>query len=111
MTNVDELLQKITKIENDFSEMKMASKEVLNLSEACRYLDLSESSMYKMTHKGLIPSYKPNGKRLYFKRSELDSWLLRIPQKKLDHNEINKAAADYLIKNKSKSLSYDFSKC
>jgi hypothetical protein len=30
-----------------------------------------------MTSKGEITYYKPNGKLIYFKRSDLDDWMLR----------------------------------
>jgi len=45
---------------------------------------------------GIIPSYKPNGKKLYFNREELNSWLLS--NKHYSKDEIENEAANYLIK-------------
>lgn len=52
-------------------------KEVLTLNEACQYSGLSKSKMYKHTSSGQIAFYKPEGKFIYFKRTELEEWLLR----------------------------------
>jgi len=60
------------------------------------YLEVSHSHLYKMTSSGTVPFYKPNGKKLYFKRGELDAWLLSNRSSSKD--EIEQQAADYLIK-------------
>lgn len=52
-----------------------AGKEILTLEEAAIFLGLTKSAMYKMTHKQVIPFYRPNGKMVYFEKSELLSWL------------------------------------
>ncbi|MEO1486993.1 MAG: helix-turn-helix domain-containing protein [Bacteroidota bacterium] len=51
-------------------------KPILNLDEASRYCGLSKSRMYQHTAKKKIPHYKPEGKLIYFKREDLDNWLL-----------------------------------
>ena len=53
------------------------NKEIFNFNEACRFLDYSGSYLYKLTHLKKIVHYKPNGKKLYFKRTDLEDWLLR----------------------------------
>jgi excisionase family DNA binding protein len=53
------------------------NKEIFNFNEACTFLDYSKSYLYKLTHLRQIPHYKPNNKKLYFKRSDLEEWLLR----------------------------------
>ena len=52
--------------------------------------------MYKLTSSKSIPHYCPQGKRLYFKRADLDNWLLR--NRKDSQDEVDQQAADYLIK-------------
>ncbi len=70
------------------------SKPHLDFEEACDYLGLSESYLYKLTHKKLIPHYKmPTGKKLVFRKDELDKWL-RVPVSTVD--EIDQQAYDYL---------------
>lgn len=51
------------------------AKEVLTLEEAAMFIGVKRSQLYKMTHKQAIPFYKPNGKLVYFERSELLKWL------------------------------------
>lgn len=45
------------------------------------YTGLSKTYLYKLTASRKIPCWKPFGKMLYFKRSELDAWMLQHPIK------------------------------
>jgi excisionase family DNA binding protein len=90
------ILEKLNSIEMMLMEQNMLKKEVLSFNEAAIYLEVSHSHLYKMTSTGVIPSYKPNGKKLYFNRKELDSWLLSNRQS--SQEEIEQQAANYLIK-------------
>ena len=47
-------------------------KTVLNFAEACEFTGLSKTYMYKLTHQGRIPHFKPHGKNIYFNREELE---------------------------------------
>ena len=58
-------------------ELSILQKGVLNSQEAARYLGLSLSRLYKLTCYKQIPHFKPNGKRCFFNREELDSWRMR----------------------------------
>ena len=49
----------------------------MNLAEVAEYLSVSRGCIYKMTSTGEIPHYKPNNKRLYFRKSEIDAWWSR----------------------------------
>lgn len=91
------ILEKLNSIEKMLMEQNMLKKEVLSFNEAAIYLEVSHSHLYKMTSTGAVPSYKPNGKKLYFNRRELDSWLLSNRQ--TSQEEIDQQAADYLVKN------------
>lgn len=96
---MDPIIERLDKLEKMIESQAIYTKEVLNFNEACRYLELSSSHLYKLTSTASIPYYKPNGKKLYFKREELDAWLLRNRSETQD--EIDRKAADYLI-NKGK---------
>ncbi len=93
---MDELLQRLERIELLLESQKLVHKEVLNFNEACQYLELSQSHLYKLTSTAAIPHYKPNGKKVYFKRVELNSWLLR--NRTTSQDEIETMATDFLIK-------------
>src|SRR5689334_11176192 len=96
----DTILQKLANIETMLQEQNLLKKDVLNVNEASAYLDMSASHLYKMTSQKQIPHFCPQGKKLYFKRAELDEWLLRNRQDSRD--EIETLAANYLLTNKRK---------
>jgi len=77
--------------EKNIEEKLYFLKPVLNFEEACKYTGLSKSWMYKLTHRGTIPHYKPDGKKLYFKTKEVENWMLR--NKVLSEDEIRSKAA------------------
>ena len=94
------ILDKLTEIASKLDEQNLLQKTVLNFSETCKYLDVSESHLYKLTSTKQIPHFCPQGKKLYFKRIELDDWLQRNRQSSTD--EIDKLATEYILKNKRK---------
>lgn len=81
---LDELKQRLLTLEKNF----YLSKKVLTFEEACSYMGISESLLYKLTAAKEVPHYKPRGKMLYFDKEELDSWLL---QNKEPYKSVNKA--------------------
>lgn len=81
------LFQKLDKIVELLESQKLVQKTVLNFNEACLYLDISPSHLYKLTSARQIPHFCPQGKKLYFKREELDQWLQRNRQNTLQEIE------------------------
>lgn len=73
----------------------------MTFSEAAVYLNLSKSYLYKLTFQRLIPHFKPMGKKIYFKREDLETFLLRRPvpttealeQKAVNRLNLRKVAA------------------
>jgi excisionase family DNA binding protein len=63
--------------QTESNEVLITQKQVLTFEEACKYSGLSKSKMYKHTSTSNITFYKPEGKFIYFKRTELEEWLLR----------------------------------
>lgn len=51
--------------------------------------------MYKLTHQGRIPHFKPHGKNIYFNREELEQWLLQNPVRTAEQKE--REAVDYVV--------------
>lgn len=89
------ILQKLASIEKLLSEQNLLKKEVLNFTDACKYIDASPSHMYKLTSTRKIPHFCPQGKKLYFKRTELDVWLQRNRQ--ITNDELEQQAADCIV--------------
>jgi excisionase family DNA binding protein len=81
------LFQKLDKIVELLESQKLVQKTLLNFNEACLYLDISHSHLYKLTSARQIPHFCPQGKKLYFKREELDQWLQRNRQKTVQEIE------------------------
>ena len=73
---VDKLMERIDELE----KMVKQTKAVLGFNEACKYIGVSESLLYKLTAAKEVPHYKPRGKMLYFDREEIDKWLLQNKQ-------------------------------
>jgi len=91
------ILDKLTEIANKLDEQNLLQKTTLNFNEACKYLDVSPSHLYKLTSTKQIPHFCPQGKKLYFKREELDAWLQRNRQT-ADDSETD--AADLVIRSR-----------
>ncbi|MFL0070083.1 helix-turn-helix domain-containing protein [Tenacibaculum maritimum] len=91
----DKILKKLVELETLINKQEVLLKQVLNLNEAAKYLDISKSHLYKLTSRKEIPFYCPQGKRLYFKKDELDQWLTRNRSASLA--ELETRAANYLF--------------
>lgn len=84
----------ILKLADNIGELQILQKTVLNFEEACTNLSISQCHFYRLKAHRLIPHFCPQGKKLYFKRDEIDTWLLG--------NRRSSAATDYIIRNRSK---------
>lgn len=63
-------------LEGIYSLMRTNQKnELLTFDDAVYMLGFSKSYLYKLTSQRQIPHYKPIGKTIYFKRSELMQWI------------------------------------
>lgn len=65
---------------------KTVNNEVFTLEEACEYLSISKSSLYKMNMVKTIPFYKPK-RKVYYKKSDLDIYLNSNPNSSIDANK------------------------
>ncbi len=89
----EQIQDQLTRIEAILKDQK---EKPLSFLEACKYTGLSKSYMYKLTFKGEIPHYKPNGKMIYFTKQDLDNFLLR---NRVESNEaIDQKALDFVTK-------------
>jgi excisionase family DNA binding protein len=50
-------------------------KQYLNVVEASVYTGFTPKYIYQLVNKGLIPHYKPTGRKLFFKIEDLDEWI------------------------------------
>ena len=68
---IEELQKRIEAVEDILDN----AKEVLTVEEASRFMDIARSSLYKMTSDRSIPFYRPNGKMIYFEKSDILAWI------------------------------------
>lgn len=73
---MENILKRLNEIEALIKRNYALNKEVLTLEESAEFLGLSKSALYKMTSKREIAFYQPGGKKVYFRRVELESWIL-----------------------------------
>lgn len=76
----------------------LAAKNVLTINDAALLTGLSVSHLYKLTSARKVPFFKPNPKLLYFKRKELEEWMMqnRVSTKA----ETEQAAVNYCVANR-----------
>ena len=83
LTSVEAILKKLDPIESLLERIALlekniyTTKQVFTFQEACMYIGISESMLYKLTSGKEIPHYKPRGKMIYFAKEDLDEWLLQ----------------------------------
>ena len=71
-------MDELKRIELKLDELKKSiqfQKSILSVSEASDYTGYSLSFLYKLIHFNKIPYYKPNGRKVFFDREVLDSFL------------------------------------
>ena len=82
----------------ELESLVYASKNVLSFEEACKYLNLSKSYLYKLTSAQMIPHYEPQGKMIYFEKDALEAWLRQNPVK--TQAQISQEASNYILTHK-----------
>lgn len=88
---------KMEKLISLLENNNLRHKEILSFQEAVAYLDVSKSFLYKMTSSNSITFFKPSGKLIYFRKADLDQWVLRNEISNLDNLEEN--INTYILKN------------
>lgn len=69
-----EMKQQLDRIEQ---YAKIAAKTMLTIKEASFILGMSEQSVRNKARSNELPCYKPNVNRLYFKKDELEAWMMQ----------------------------------
>lgn len=102
------LLEKVNRIETLLNNIKFdgdintaIGDELLTAKQTSEFLDISMSNLYKKTMNREIPHYS-NGKKLYFKKEEVLSWVFSNRVK--THEEIQRDAMAYIAKQANKRL-------
>ncbi|WP_046745342.1 helix-turn-helix domain-containing protein [Kordia zhangzhouensis] len=96
--SLDALYTEISELKKLIQNLGIQQKEYLNTEEASTFLGISKSTFYKITSACSIPKYKPNGKMMLFKKSDLLQFIEngRINSEQ-DLNEIADKLTDDLL--------------
>ena len=86
MEFIQQQLKEITAL---LKKQNLLEKEFFTLEEAALYLGQSKSSIYKLTSKKEIPFYVPGGKMIYFRKPELDAWIIDSKVETVDELELS----------------------
>ena len=65
------------KLDNIEKQLSLSTVKYLTTVQASKFLGISITYLYELTSKRLIPFYKPSGKKLLFKHSDLTNWIER----------------------------------
>lgn len=87
-----ELTERLARLE---SLLLTGTKEVLTLDECSMYTGYSKNHLYRLTSQRAIPFYKPMGGTIYFKKKEIEEWLLQ--NRHATEAEINSKATTYCV--------------
>ena len=90
------ILEKLNKIEEELAIIKANQEntgkemkiEFLTIKELSEYLKLTVPTIYGYTSTNRIPHIK-RGKRLYFKKSDIDIWIEKGQRKTIDEMVAN----------------------
>ena len=73
---------------------------MMTIQEVATYTGFSKAYLYKLTHSRKIPFYKPFGKKLFFRFSEINE--LFFSERSQTLKEIQNEAAKVIFKNSLK---------
>ena len=74
---------------------QIAAKNVLNIKEAAIILGMTVRGVRENVRNRILPCYKPNVNRLYFKKNELEEWMTQNRRKSMA--ELKSEAAAYCV--------------
>ena len=89
-------------LRNELQQIKqlllLNNKTVLTPDEVSLMYGLSKDYLYHLTSERVIPFHKPNGKKIFFDKEEVENWLLQNRQDTVE--ETQQKATLYNLKNK-----------
>ncbi|CAA0162962.1 conserved hypothetical protein [Tenacibaculum maritimum] len=94
---MENILNTLNEIKELLINIQLEQKEFLTVEELSFYLNISTSTIYKMTSGKKIAYYSPGGKKNWFKKSDIHKWL--IESRNPSNQELEKEIESYLGNN------------
>jgi len=91
------LLNKMEELSRKVDNVRTVGKptdELLNIEQASKMLNLTVQTIYALIRDKKIPYMKPTGRRVYFSKNDLETWI-RASRHKTTH-EIEREAGQWL---------------
>ena len=97
----NEFLRQLSKqLERIEKAVLLRSKDVLTIEECSMLTGMTVGSLYRRTSSGEIPYYKPMGGKIFFKKEEIERWMLRNRQATKEELESEAATRAFLSRGK-----------
>ena len=104
MTNPNDLKESIQNILERLDTLQdiLNKKErpFLTIDEASEYLGISKNTLYAYTSRGILPFYKLQNRKIYFKIEELDDFILSKKNRIKSNQEIEEQAITEIVMKK-----------
>ena len=75
----NEILERLDAMEQAINQTQtfalLAAKTMLSIADVAALTGMSKAHIYRLTCTRAIPYYKPNGKQIYFKRQDVETWM------------------------------------
>ena len=104
MSMLDNIQDQNNDLDPIFEELKQIKALLINkerpfltIDQASVYLGLSKNTMYGYTSRKVIPFYKLQDRKLYFRIEDLDRFVLNAKNKVASNEEIDSEAATKLL--------------
>ena len=91
------IIEKLNRLEKLIID---STKVILNVEDLVNYTGYKQSYIYKLVHKNILPYTKPNGSKIFFIKSEIDSWLRQNKSKSI--SQIQEEAHNYINNSRKK---------
>lgn len=102
----DQLSEELKEIRAELVEIKKlltgSLRPFLTFEEAAKYLGISKNTLYSYTSRKLLPFCKVNGRKIYFKKEDLDVFTLGKKNRIMSGEEIDTIATEMATEKNNK---------
>lgn len=76
MEELKEMMSQVLKRLDDIEEkIRLCNADTYTTDDMVKVLGMSKAEIYRLTAKNQIPCHRPTGRRLIFKRKEINRWV------------------------------------
>lgn len=76
MEELKEMMSQVLSRLDDIEEkIRLGNADTYTTEELAKVLGISKAEIYRLTAKNEIPCHRPTGRRLIFKRKEINRWV------------------------------------